>query len=256
MTVTGPDFITLQARDVEAAAAFYETQLGLRRAPASPPGAVVFATTPIPFAIREPLPGVNLDAGRTTGPCPPTSTHCGSRPVAGRPPRAGPAIRMGAPGQTPPACPSSWWHDASGNNREDSRDVRSCRVAGGPPGSRSIEKWPNSPQSRDQFIERCLRAFRLTLAHQPAQARIARSGAERDPVQHHLDPARHDIHDLRRMDAAVRRANAPDALSAGLIPDVAPQRNTVPRDEGQLHQRRRRPGQIPVEHPGDIVAVE
>jgi predicted enzyme related to lactoylglutathione lyase len=65
MTVTGPDFIALQARDVAAAAAFYETQLGLRRAPASPPGAVVFATTPIPFAIREPLPGVNLDtAGR------------------------------------------------------------------------------------------------------------------------------------------------------------------------------------------------
>jgi predicted enzyme related to lactoylglutathione lyase len=65
MTVTGPDFVALQARDVEAAAAFYETQLGLRRDPASPPGAVVFATTPIPFAIREPLPGVNLDtAGR------------------------------------------------------------------------------------------------------------------------------------------------------------------------------------------------
>jgi predicted enzyme related to lactoylglutathione lyase len=65
MTVTGPDFIALQARDVEAAAAFYENRLGLRRAPASPPGAVVFATAPIPFAIREALPGVNLDtAGR------------------------------------------------------------------------------------------------------------------------------------------------------------------------------------------------
>jgi predicted enzyme related to lactoylglutathione lyase len=62
MTVTGPDFIALQARDVEAAAAFYENQLGLRRAPAAPPGAVVFATAPIPFAVREPLPGVNLDA--------------------------------------------------------------------------------------------------------------------------------------------------------------------------------------------------
>ena len=67
MTVTGPDFIALQARNVEAAAAFYETQLGLRRAPASPPGAVVFATTPIPFAIREPLPGVNLDAAGRPG---------------------------------------------------------------------------------------------------------------------------------------------------------------------------------------------
>lgn len=61
MTVTGPDFIALQVRDLERAAAFYETQLGLRRAPVSPPGAVVFATTPIPFAVREPLPGVDLD---------------------------------------------------------------------------------------------------------------------------------------------------------------------------------------------------
>ncbi|PWK83235.1 putative enzyme related to lactoylglutathione lyase [Lentzea atacamensis] len=61
-TVTGPDFISLQVRDLDAAAAFYETQLGLRRAPASPPGAVVFATTPVPFAVRTPLPGVDLNA--------------------------------------------------------------------------------------------------------------------------------------------------------------------------------------------------
>lgn len=60
-TVDGPDFIALQVRDVEAAAAFYEKHLGLRRAPASPPGAVVFTTEPIPFAVREPLPGVDLD---------------------------------------------------------------------------------------------------------------------------------------------------------------------------------------------------
>jgi predicted enzyme related to lactoylglutathione lyase len=61
MTVTGPDFIGLQVRDVPAAAAFYEQRLGLRRAAVSPPGAVVFDTTPIPFAVREPLPGVSLD---------------------------------------------------------------------------------------------------------------------------------------------------------------------------------------------------
>ena len=67
MTVTGPDFIALQARDVEAAAAFYRRHLGLRRAPVSPPGAVVFATAPIPFAIREPLLGVNLDAAGRPG---------------------------------------------------------------------------------------------------------------------------------------------------------------------------------------------
>src|SRR5215207_3821114 len=61
MSVTGPDFIGLQVRDLAAAAEFYETRLGLRRAPESPPGAVVFDTAPIPFAVREPLPGVDLD---------------------------------------------------------------------------------------------------------------------------------------------------------------------------------------------------
>jgi len=61
MTVTGPDFVALQVRDLEAAADFYQTRLGLRRASTSPPGAVVFATEPIPFAVREPLPDVDLD---------------------------------------------------------------------------------------------------------------------------------------------------------------------------------------------------
>ena len=62
MTVTGPDFIALQVRDLEAAAAFYETRLGLRRAPVSPPHAVVFATRPASFAVRTSLPGLDLDA--------------------------------------------------------------------------------------------------------------------------------------------------------------------------------------------------
>ncbi|WP_199511661.1 VOC family protein [Nucisporomicrobium flavum] len=62
MTVTGPDFIALQVRDLEKAATFYETQLGLKRAPVAPPHAVVFATGTIAFAVREPLPGVDLDA--------------------------------------------------------------------------------------------------------------------------------------------------------------------------------------------------
>lgn len=61
MTVTGPTFIALQVRDLDRAAAFYEEHLGLRRA-ASPPGAVVFDTVPATFAVREPLPGVDLDA--------------------------------------------------------------------------------------------------------------------------------------------------------------------------------------------------
>lgn len=62
MTVTGPDFLALQVRDLDRSAEFYETRLGLRRSPASPPGAVVFDTSPIAFAVREPLPGVDLDA--------------------------------------------------------------------------------------------------------------------------------------------------------------------------------------------------
>ncbi|MFI6070163.1 VOC family protein [Actinoplanes sp. NPDC051343] len=62
MTITGPDFIGLQVRDLEKAAAFYETQLGLERAAGAPPHAVVFATTTIAFAVRETLPGVDLDA--------------------------------------------------------------------------------------------------------------------------------------------------------------------------------------------------
>jgi len=41
MTVTGPDFLALQVRDLDRSAHFYETLLGLRRMPASPPGAVV-----------------------------------------------------------------------------------------------------------------------------------------------------------------------------------------------------------------------
>ncbi len=47
----GPDFISLQVRDLDTAAAFYEDRVGLRRAPASPPGAVPFGRT---FALRDP----------------------------------------------------------------------------------------------------------------------------------------------------------------------------------------------------------
>jgi predicted enzyme related to lactoylglutathione lyase len=61
MTVGGPDFIGLQVRDLERAAHFYESQLGLKRAPGGPQHAVVFATTPA-FAVREALPDVDLDA--------------------------------------------------------------------------------------------------------------------------------------------------------------------------------------------------
>ena len=62
MTVTGPDFIALQVKNLEQAATFYEDVVGLTRAPVSPPHAVVFATKPIAFAVREAVPGVDLEA--------------------------------------------------------------------------------------------------------------------------------------------------------------------------------------------------
>ena len=65
MAVTGPDFVALQVRDLEVSARFYTERLGLTPAPAGPPGAVVFATEPIPFAIREPT--VDLDAAGRLG---------------------------------------------------------------------------------------------------------------------------------------------------------------------------------------------
>ncbi|CAN5493531.1 VOC family protein [soil metagenome] len=60
MAALGPDFIALQVRDLEASAAFYSEHLGLTRAPFSPDHAIVFATEPVPFALRDPL--VDLDA--------------------------------------------------------------------------------------------------------------------------------------------------------------------------------------------------
>jgi predicted enzyme related to lactoylglutathione lyase len=61
--VNGPDFLALQVRDLERAAAFYERELGLQRMPGTPPGVVAFQTSPIPFAVREVMPGTDLDAG-------------------------------------------------------------------------------------------------------------------------------------------------------------------------------------------------
>lgn len=62
MPALGPDFISLQVRDLGAAQAFYERYLGLVRSPAGPPHAVVFATQPIAFALRDLVPGTDLDA--------------------------------------------------------------------------------------------------------------------------------------------------------------------------------------------------
>lgn len=67
MPVTGPDFVSLQVRDLEASATFYEQRLGLTRAPSGPPHAVVFTTTPVAFAVREVAEGVDLDQASQPG---------------------------------------------------------------------------------------------------------------------------------------------------------------------------------------------
>jgi predicted enzyme related to lactoylglutathione lyase len=61
--VFGPDFLALQVRDLQRSASFYERELGFQRMAESPPGVVAFQTSPIPFAVREPLPGTDLGAG-------------------------------------------------------------------------------------------------------------------------------------------------------------------------------------------------
>ena len=61
----GPSFIALQVRDLEASKTFYVEQVGLTASPHNPPGAVVFNTEPVPFAIRTPM--VDLDATSKLG---------------------------------------------------------------------------------------------------------------------------------------------------------------------------------------------
>ena len=60
MPVTGPDFISLQAHDLDTSQAFYERYLGLVRSEAGPPHAVVFETKPIAFALRDVVAGTDL----------------------------------------------------------------------------------------------------------------------------------------------------------------------------------------------------
>jgi predicted enzyme related to lactoylglutathione lyase len=67
MPATGPDFISLQARDLDASQAFYEQYLGLVRSPTGPPHAVVFDTTPIAFALRSIVPGTDLASASHPG---------------------------------------------------------------------------------------------------------------------------------------------------------------------------------------------
>ena len=67
MPVTGPDFISLQASNLDLSQAFYEKYLGLVRSPAGPPHAVVFQTAPIAFALRDVVPGTDLASAAQPG---------------------------------------------------------------------------------------------------------------------------------------------------------------------------------------------
>ena len=61
----GPSFLALQVRDLEASRVFYIEKLGLAPLQQNPPGAIVFSTRPVPFAIRTPM--IDLDATSKLG---------------------------------------------------------------------------------------------------------------------------------------------------------------------------------------------
>ena len=61
----GPDFIALQVRDLDLSKRFYTEHLNLVPADRSPPGAILFQTMPIPFAIRTPM--IDLSASERLG---------------------------------------------------------------------------------------------------------------------------------------------------------------------------------------------
>jgi catechol 2,3-dioxygenase-like lactoylglutathione lyase family enzyme len=61
--LSGPSFVGLFVRDVDAAADFYEKKLGFRRDPeVFPRPAVAFQSYPVPFAVMQAPPGVDLDS--------------------------------------------------------------------------------------------------------------------------------------------------------------------------------------------------
>jgi predicted enzyme related to lactoylglutathione lyase len=66
-TTSGPDFVSFQVRDRDVSARFYEEQVGLKRLPVPNPQAVVFSAGGAAFAVRDPFPGVDLDAAGELG---------------------------------------------------------------------------------------------------------------------------------------------------------------------------------------------
>lgn len=61
----GVNFMTLQVRDLEGSRRFYTDLVGLTPKDESPPNTAVFATEPIPMALRE--ASIDLDAVETLG---------------------------------------------------------------------------------------------------------------------------------------------------------------------------------------------
>jgi len=51
----GPSFIALQVRDLAASTRYYKDVFGFDTNARNPPGAIVFRTSPIALALREPL---------------------------------------------------------------------------------------------------------------------------------------------------------------------------------------------------------
>ncbi len=63
--LSGPAFVGLMVRDVAASAEFYQKVLGFRRDPdtfGATGQAVAFLSYPIPFAVLQAPPGLNLDS--------------------------------------------------------------------------------------------------------------------------------------------------------------------------------------------------
>ncbi len=63
--LTGPDFVAFIVGNLEEAKIFWTETIGLQSAPASPPGAQVFQTHPVSFAVRSPRAGESTGAGGT-----------------------------------------------------------------------------------------------------------------------------------------------------------------------------------------------
>ena len=61
--IYGPDFLVIQLRDLERSADSISVSLESNAGDDSPPAVIAFDTSSLPFAVREPPPGTDLEAG-------------------------------------------------------------------------------------------------------------------------------------------------------------------------------------------------